>query len=259
MLAPPWPAPHASAAPRPPRPRRAPAASAAPASRPIGGGDGAASAASAALFAACAEAGVRVESPAAEDAFLWDDDYLDVVAEADDGWGRDQFGGTAEPVGELGDDAAGSPFAPPAGDEQPPPPDAYAQLQPLSAAALVAALRAPHGARPVVVDVSPQSEGDDSDADAAAASPGPPRVLRVPLAGLARAAREGALGGRGGAAGAPAAPAVAGPVAVARVDAGGRALARQAAVRLRAVLGFGNAAACDASLEEVLRLMAAEM
>lgn len=232
IFAAPWPAAACAPSHRPRACRSRPTTAAAAASEPAPGGrDGAA----AALLAACLEAGVRVEAPSAAEAPLWDDDYLEIVAEAEDAWGREPVTADGEPP----------PRSSIAADASAPTPDAYASLPPLSAAALLARMRAP-GA-PLVVDVSPAQAVDD-DVAAADGSPASDalRLLRVPLAGLAQAARDGRLGARGG---------DGGPVAVARASAGGRVLARQAAVRLRAVLGFPGAMACDDAAEELLKLV----
>ena len=146
---------------------------------------------------------MRFETTSAAEARLWEDDYGEVVAEAEDGWGRE--GGASEAL------------PPPPWLAGPAPPSSYdgavfARVRGWEVAAFLDG-----GA--LVVDVSP------GGAPAPALPPGCAR-LAVPLASLGEAARTGLLeAGR-----------VRGLLCVGPD-------AQQAAVRLARVLGFANVAA----------------
>ena len=157
----------------------------------------------------CAELGVGVEATAADEADMWEDDYLDVVAEGDDPWGRSAF-----------DPAAVTPPA----SLAPPPPSAYSAeggFTTLSPLQLAHALAAP--SQPLVVDLRDAAEFVDCHV---------PGALHCPFEGLSAAVRAGALGSSssGGGGG------------VVLVCATGQRAA-QAAVRLRRVFGFHRVAA----------------
>lgn len=152
----------------------------------------------------CATLGVRFETTSAAEAGLWEDDYGEVVADAEDSWGRE--GGAVQGL------------PPPPWLSSPAPPSAYegAAFRRVRASELAQHLAA-SGA--FVVDVS---------ADVTEAPPLPPGYprLSLPLASLGDAARRGDLEvGR-----------VRGLLCVGRD-------AEQAAVRLARVLGFADVAA----------------
>jgi len=165
------------------------------------------------LASACLELGVHLADTSEEEAHLWEDDYLDVVAEADDPWQREA---AAEPAAV---DALGA--APPAASSYSAE-GGFASVTPHA----LAMLQLQESTRAVLLDLRPQAEGERSL----------PGAVRLSLDELSAAARSGEL-----------------PINRRYVTVSDNAAtAAQAAVRLRRVLGFPLVQALDGSIAELL-------